>query len=115
MTKVEDLRLWLSLNGYRYTGEFLVEDKDFIYPVLRLTGGRQAPLTQAEQYGGVLLDNDPLYITYLQRRIDRLAHAIDGRSHAADGSLDKTATDRLKAILQDLEEKKRRLCHDDRT
>ena len=115
MTKTEDLRLWLSLNGYRYTGEFLVEDKDFIYPVLRLTGGKQEPLTKSQQYGGVLLDDDPLYAAYLQRQIDRLTRAADGRRHAADHSADMAAIRQLETILQELKEKKRRLCHDHRT
>ena len=65
MTKVEYLRKWLVDNGYAFTEERLVWDKDHLYPVFAVRGGTQPPLTAAQQYGGVLLDGDPLYGAYL--------------------------------------------------
>lgn len=83
MTKVEFLRKWLSDNGYSFTDERLVFDKDHLYPVFAVRGGRQLPLTLAQQYGGVLLDGDPLYADYLDERIGKLQKAINGLQKSA--------------------------------
>lgn len=78
MTKVEYLRKWLVDNGYAFTEERLVWDKDHLYPVFAVRGGTQPPLTAAQQYGGVLLDGDPLYGAYLDERIGKLQKAVEG-------------------------------------
>ena len=78
MTKVEFLRKWLTDNGYTFTDERLVFDKDHLYPVFAVRGGRQLPLTPTQQYGGVLLNGDPLYADYLDERISKLQKAISG-------------------------------------
>lgn len=78
MTKVEYLRKWLVDNGYAFTEERLVWDKDHLYPVFAVRGGTQPPLTAAQQYGGVLLDSDPLYGAYLDERIGKLQKAVEG-------------------------------------
>ena len=78
MTKVEYLRKWLVDNGYAFTEERLVWDKDHLYPVFAVRGGTQPPLTAAQQYGGVLLDGDPLYVAYLDERIGKLQKAVEG-------------------------------------
>ncbi len=114
MTKAEQLRLWLSQNGYRFTGERLVRDKDFLYPIMQVTGGAQAVLGEPEQYSGVLLGEDPLYSEYLQHQIYRLQRAIDGRSRASSET-NRVETCRLETICRALEEKERRLCHGDST
>ena len=78
MTKVEFLRNWLTDNEYAFTDERLVFDKDHLYPVFAVRGGQQLPLAPAQQYGGVLLDGDPLYGAYLDERIGKLQKAISG-------------------------------------
>lgn len=78
MTKVEYLRKWLVDNGYAFTEERLVWDKDHLYPVFAVRGGTQPPLTAAQQYGGVLLGGDPLYGAYLDERIGKLQKAVEG-------------------------------------
>ncbi len=78
MTKVEYLRKWLVDNGYAFTEERLVWDKDHLYPVFTVRGGTQPPLTAAQQHGGVLLDGDPLYGAYLDERIGKLQKAVEG-------------------------------------
>ena len=78
MTKVEYLRKWLVDNGYAFTEERLVWDKDHLYPVFAVRGGTQPPLTAAQQYGGVLLDGDPLYGASLDERIGKLQKAVEG-------------------------------------
>lgn len=105
MTKVEYLRKWLSDNGYCFTDERLVFDKEHLYPVLAVRGGTQPPLTPAQQYGGVLLDGDALYRAYLDERIGKLQKAIDGLGHSP--SEENTArADHLLAICRALAEKR---------
>ena len=78
MTKVEHLRKWLVDNGYTFTQERLVFDKEHLYPVFAVRGGKQPPLTAAQEYGGVRLEDDPLYGAYLEERIGKLEKAIEG-------------------------------------
>ena len=108
MTKVEYLRKWLVDNGYYFTEERLVFDKNYRYPVFAVRGGAQPPLTLTQQYGGVLLDGDPLYADYLDERIGKLQKAIDGlrRSHTTENTV---KADALSEICQALREKRETL------
>ena len=105
MTKVEMLRKWLTDNGYHFTGERLVFDKDHLYPVMLIRGGRQDSIGEAEQYGGVMLDNDPLYGAYLDERIKKLHIAIDGLRRASREE-QRAAAEGLQRICTALEEKR---------
>lgn len=105
MTKVEYLRKWLVDSGYRFVEERLVLDKAHLYPVFAVRGGYQPPLTEAQQYGGVLLDNDPLYGAYLDERIGKLQKAVCGLRHSP--TEDNTArAAHLSGICRALEEKR---------
>lgn len=85
MTKSGELRRWLADNGYRFTAEQLVWDKDFLYPVMVVTGGTQQ-LSELQQEYGVCLAGDPLYGEYLDRQIERLQRAAEGmRRSEKDG------------------------------
>ena len=106
MTKVEMLRKWLADNGYAFTGERLVFDKDHLYPIMLIRGGSQEKLTLAQQYGGVMLDGDPLYGEYLDERIMKLTVAIDGLMRAKDEGHRATAQE-MDAIRTALVEKRR--------
>lgn len=108
MTKVEYLRKWLLDNGYAFTEERLVWDKDHLYPVFAVRGGTQPPLTAAQQYGGVLLDGDPLYADYLDERMGKLQKAMNGlrRSHTAENTVKAEA---LSEICRALREKRETL------
>ena len=108
MTKVEMLRKWLTDNGYTFTGERLVLDKEHLYPIMLLRGGTRSALSEAEQYGGVLLDGDPLYPDYLDERIKKLTVAIDGLLRAKREEQRATAEE-LVRIREALEEKRRTL------
>ena len=103
MTKVEYLRKWLVDNGYTFTEERLVWDKDYLYPVFAVRGGTQPPLTAAQQYGGVLLDGDPLYGAYLDERIGKLRKVISGlqKSTAADSTVKVKRLTELYRILKE--------------
>lgn len=107
MTKTEMLRGWLPEHGYTITGEYLVRDKDFLYPVLEVRGGLCRPLTLAEQFGGVCLWNDPLYREYLDHQMKRLRRASEGLRCAEDG---QQAAAEKEALRQELEEMRNRLC-----
>ena len=78
MTKTGELRRWLSDNGYRFTVERLVWDKDFLYPVMVVTGGQQS-ISETEQEYGVCLADDPLYGEFLDRQIAKLQRAAEGK------------------------------------
>ena len=108
MTKVEMLRKWLADNGYTFTGERLVFDKDYLYPILLVRGGAQPALSEAEQYGGVLLEGDPLYADYLDERIKKLTVAIDGLLRAKREE-QRAAAEGLQRIREALEERRRKL------
>ena len=105
MTKVELLRKWLADSGYRFVNEWLVYDKEHLYPVLAVRGGTQLPLTPAQQYGGVLLEREPLYAAYLEERTGKLKKAVEGlRRSATEENLAKA--EELAAICRSLEEKR---------
>ena len=78
MTKTGELRRWLSDNGYHFTAERLVWDKDFLYPVMVVTGGQQS-ISEMEQEYGVCLADDPLYGEFLDRQIAKLQRAAEGK------------------------------------
>lgn len=103
MTKVEYLRKWLIDNEYAFTEERLVWDKDHLYPVFAVRGGTQPPLTPAQQYGGVLLDGDPLYGAYLDERIGKLQRAVEGlqKSSAAESTVKVKELTELCRILKE--------------
>ena len=100
MTKVADLRRWLSVNGYCFTEERLVRDKNYLYPVLCVKGGAWGDLTELQALTGVLLAEDPLYGEYLAQHEERLRRAAEGlrRSGREDaarraGELERLADD----------------------
>lgn len=103
MTKVEMLRKWLVDNGYYFTEERLVLDKEHLYPVFAVRGGQQLPLTPAQQYGGVLLEGDPLYVRYLEQRIEKLEKAIAGLRHSAikENAVKAETLTKIARILQE--------------
>jgi len=95
MTKVAELRRWLTDNGYCFTGERLVWDKEFLYPVLMVTGGTQQ-LTEMEQEYGVCLAGDPLYGDFLDQQISKLKRAAEGKSRSEKESVRAEAQQLLK-------------------
>ena len=103
MTKVEYLRKWLIDNQYAFTEERLVWDKDHLYPVFAVRGGTQPSLTPAQQYGGVLLDGDPLYGAYLDERISKLQKAVKGlqKSSAVESAVKVRELTELCRILKE--------------
>lgn len=106
MTKAGELRRWLVDNGYRFTDERLVRDKNFLYPVMVITGGEQPQLSEIETEYGVCLRDDPLYQEYLGIQIARLQRAADGkrRSGSTAARLEAEMLDKRCLILQRMRE-----------
>jgi len=102
MTKVGDLRRWLCGHGYRFCDERLVWDKEFLYPILIVTGGEQPELTALQQEYGVYLSKDPLYADYLAREIHRLRRTIEGKRRS-DASDIRQQAEEMEAICRELE------------
>lgn len=97
MTKAGELRRWLTDNGYCFTAERLVWDKDFLYPVMVVTGGQQAHVDDLQLEYGICLQNDPLYDDFLVQQMARLRRAADGKRKS-----DKEEVRRGAAALDDV-------------
>lgn len=84
MSKSEVLRRFLPENGYKVIAEQLVADKGVIYPILTVRGGEMTAATDAQAYGGFLLEKDPLQRRHLDERILSLRRAAAGLEKARD-------------------------------
>lgn len=102
MSRPEVLRSWLSVNGYRVEAEQLVADKGILYPILSVRGGSMEPATDAQAWGGLLLQKDPLWGTYLEGNILRLRKAAAQLRQAKDPALGEKR-DRLARTAAELE------------
>ena len=108
MTKAADLRYWLAVNGYSFTEERLVWDKNYLYPVLRVNGGICPALTELQTLTGVLLDGDPLYADYLTQHAEKLLHIAEGlRRSGREDALHRAEA--AEALAQQIEEKRKTL------
>ena len=105
MSKAEVLRRFLPENGYTVLEERLVADKGVIYPILTVRGGEMPPATDAQAWGGFLLQDDPLQIRYLEERILRLRRAAVGLEKAKDHTLQQRREEFL-AVIAELENQK---------
>ena len=106
MTKAAGLRYWLAVNGYRFTEERLVWDKNYLYPVLRVTGGgTPQALAERQALTGVALDNDPLYREYLTQQADKLRRTAEGLRRSAKPDAQQRA-DAAEALVREIEEKR---------
>lgn len=81
-----DLRRFLSENGFGIEGETLTEDGGFLYYVLRARYGNAVPLSPGRQYCSEALLNsgDPLLPRYLTRIERALRLTVDGISRSSD-------------------------------
>jgi len=104
-TKSEELRRFLSDNGYAIRREALVADRGTLYPVMEVSAGEMS-LTLGQCWGGAKLLNDPLGDKYLIQRIIRLQSAVPG----ARGS-DPEKADRLREVITALLEMREEWRH----
>ena len=106
MSKAEALRAWLPLNGYAVFHEELVQDKGVLYPILAVRGGEMPPASDAQAWGGFLLEKDPLWGLYIADRLLRLRRAAAGLGKARDPSMAEKR-EKLLGVIAQLEEKER--------
>ena len=114
MSKAEVLRAWLPLHGFQVSAEELVQDKGVLYPILSVRGGAMSPASDAQAWGGFLLERDPLWGLYLTDRLLRLRRAAAGLERARDPAMaDKRK--KLLDVIARLEEWKGAWEHANRT
>ena len=104
-TKSEELRRFLSDNGYAIRREALVADRGTLYPVMEVSAGEMS-LTLGQCWGGAKLLHDPLGDRYIIERIIRLQGAVVG----ARGT-DPEKADRLRGIITALLEMREEWRH----
>ncbi len=100
MSRAELLRRWLPENGYTVHNERLVEDRGRLYPILAVSGGSMPPASDAQAWGGFLLDGDPLWGRYLAERIRRMEKAAGGLALARDPGLAREKNEFLRVIAE---------------
>jgi len=110
MSKAETLRAWLPSNGYRVLAEKLVQDKGVLYPILTVRGGEMPPASDAQAWGGFLLERDPLWGLYLADRLLRLRRAAAGLEKARDPAMAEKRK-KLLGVIAQLEETEREWEH----
>lgn len=114
MSRAHELRRWLPERGYAVRAETLVQDKGVLYPILSAAGGTMAPASEAQAWGGFLLESDPLWGRYLSDRILRLRRAAAGLERARDPALAVKRTALLSAAAA-LEQKREEWSRGERT
>ncbi len=114
MSRAYELRRWLPERGYAVRAETLVQDKGVLYPILSAAGGTMAPASEAQAWGGFLLEGDPLWGRYLSDRILRLRRAAAGLERARDPALAVKRTALLSAAAA-LEQKREEWSRGERT
>ena len=101
-TKIEELRIWLTEQGYCCEEEKLVFDKEKLYVVLLVRGGKSAACSVLDSYAGFCLSEDPLYGMYLDRQIKRLQLRAAGLERGGRG--DESLTELIRALEKKREE-----------
>lgn len=102
MSKAETLRPFLPENGYAVLGERLVQDKGVLYPILTVRGGEMPPVSDAQAWGGVRLEGDPLRGLYIADRLLRLRRVAAGLAKARDPGM-AGKRERLLGVIAQLE------------
>ena len=100
-SRQELLRTWLTEHGFCILREHLVLDKGTIYNVMQVKSGRSEPLSEVALYGGVNLDEDPLYGDYLDWQIQKMTQAVKGLrlSKSEDAQQRADELERLMVLL----------------
>lgn len=102
MSKAEVLRAFLPENGYAVLAERLVQDTGVLYPILTVRGGGMPPVSDAQAWGGVRLEGDPLRRLYIADRLLRLRRAAAGLAKARDPGM-AGKRERLLGVIAQLE------------
>lgn len=103
MSRACELRRWLPEQGYAVRAETLVQDKGVLYPILTVRGGEMPAVGEAQAWGGIGLEGDPLWGLYLADRLLRLRRAAAGLAKARDPGMAEKR-ERLLGVIARLEE-----------
>lgn len=109
-SRQELLRTWLTEHGFRILREHLALDKGTIYNVMQVEAGVRQPLSEAELYGGVNLEADPLYGEYLDWQINKMARSVKGLRLSKNDDAKQRAYE-LERLMAMLGEKKGAWCN----
>ena len=114
MSRAEVLRQWLWEQNFHVRSERLVQDKGVLYPIVEIRGGvrDRVPYTEADAWGGMGLERDPLWGRYLETAILRLQRAAAGLERARDPALAERR-ERFLRISAELEKRKGAWRHAD--
>ena len=114
MSRAEVLRQWLWEQDFHVRSERLVQDKGVLYPIVEVRGGvrDRVPYTEADAWGGMGLERDPLWGRYLETAILRLRRAAAGLERARDPALAERR-ERFLRISAELEKRKGAWRHAD--
>ena len=105
MSSQEDLRQWLTQNGYAIEKECIAREDKTLYTIMVVKAGREEEMTAAELLAG-RQSSDPLRGDYLDLLISKLSRALDGQRSAAhrnDETIKRTS-DLLESIKKMKEE-----------
>lgn len=86
MTSAEDVRRYLSENGWEMENESVVEDGKHLYTVMRVRRGTEQAFAEEDAYFSPSLQKkrDALTLRYLERQIERLQMVIRGKQQAQE-------------------------------
>jgi tRNA (adenine22-N1)-methyltransferase len=103
----QDLRRYLTRNGWRLERETLARDGGFLYNVLLARAGESLPLTPGEQYAPpqLLESGCPLVPEYLEHIEKALQKTLDSLQKAAEPQPEKL--DYYRQALREITEKRR--------
>jgi len=105
MSSMDELRLWLSRNGYVIREERLAREGDTIYTALLVEAGEMPPMTAAELCAGKNT-NHPLRGEWLEHWLSRTRRALSGMAQARSEAVTVRRAE-LEEVLAGLEEMKK--------
>lgn len=78
MSGQDDLRRWLSENGYSLEEEHLAREGNTLYNIMLAKGGTMPPLSEREYLTGCFSMEEPELGAYLSGHLERLSRRIEG-------------------------------------
>lgn len=104
MSSQEDLRRWLTQNGYHILREQIAQEDKTFYTIMMVKPGLDLEMTAAEELAG-RQSNDPLRGVYLDHLIAKVKRALEGQRSAAKPN--ETALEKTQSLLKELADMKR--------
>lgn len=108
MTAEEELRRYLSENGYKITDEKLSSEGEKLYTIITAEVGKSEPLSEAFCYVGKKLfeNKDELFKLFLERKISEFEKVVKGLNKAAESDERNEKMLYYKSVLAEMKELK---------